>query len=82
MHPELLARCRAEARTFVTLDVGVADIRRYPPGEYSGIVVFRLRDQRIAGLVDAMRRILPLFGAETLQGKLWIVDERRVRVRQ
>ncbi|MBX2997748.1 MAG: DUF5615 family PIN-like protein [Caldilineaceae bacterium] len=36
---------RAEGRAIVTLDVDFADIRSYPPKEYSGIVVLRLSRQ-------------------------------------
>ena len=32
-------------RMIVTLDRGFADIRRYPPGSHSGIVVLRLADE-------------------------------------
>ena len=34
--------CRREQRVLITLDAGFADIRAYPPAEYSGVVVFRL----------------------------------------
>jgi len=60
----------------------LADIRAYPPAEYAGFAVLRLRDQRIASVIEVVRRILPLLAAESLAGRLWIVDERRVRVRQ
>jgi predicted nuclease of predicted toxin-antitoxin system len=37
--------CHREERVMVTLDTDFADIRVYPPEEYSGIVVLRLRRQ-------------------------------------
>jgi predicted nuclease of predicted toxin-antitoxin system len=35
--------CKREDRALITLDLGFADIRAYPPADYSGLVVFRLR---------------------------------------
>jgi len=35
--------CKAEQRVFVTLDADFADIRSYPPKQFRGIVVLRVR---------------------------------------
>ncbi|MHC4253189.1 MAG: DUF5615 family PIN-like protein [Planctomycetota bacterium] len=43
--PRVLERAKREARVFFTMDKGVGDIRRYPPGEYPGIVLFRPRSR-------------------------------------
>ena len=43
--PDLASACVREGRAIVTLDTDFSDIRAYPPGAYSGIVVFRLEDQ-------------------------------------
>jgi hypothetical protein len=64
-----------------TLALGLADIRAYPPAESAGILVLRPRDQRTASIVALLARVLPLLETESLAGALWIVDERRVRVR-
>jgi predicted nuclease of predicted toxin-antitoxin system len=37
--------CKADGRSLVTLDVGFGDIRTYPPSEYAGLIVLRLRRQ-------------------------------------
>jgi predicted nuclease of predicted toxin-antitoxin system len=39
---EVLAAATAEERIVFTLDRGFGNIRAYPPGSHSGIVVFRL----------------------------------------
>jgi predicted nuclease of predicted toxin-antitoxin system len=49
--PELLSVCVTEARVFITLDKGLGDIRAYQPSQYPGIIVLRLRDQRVQSLV-------------------------------
>jgi len=73
--------CRQEDRAVVTLDLDFADIRGYPPADYPGIIVLRLFRIDKARLVAAIRRLLPIFNQEPLSGKLWIVDDTRVRIR-
>jgi predicted nuclease of predicted toxin-antitoxin system len=38
---DVAAAAKAERMMVFTLDVGFADIRRFPPGTHSGIVLFR-----------------------------------------
>ena len=38
---ELIAACQEESRVLVTLDKDFANILRYPPGRFPGIVVLR-----------------------------------------
>jgi predicted nuclease of predicted toxin-antitoxin system len=73
--------CQSENRAMVSLDTHFADIRTYPPQNYSGLIVLRLVHQDKPHVLEVMRRVLQLFSSETLEGKLWIVDEKRVRVR-
>ncbi len=79
--PDLAAVCRREGRVLVTLDVGFADLRSYPPQEQAGIIVLRLRRQDKPHVVGVLRRLLPLLESEPLSRRLWIIDEERVRVR-
>jgi predicted nuclease of predicted toxin-antitoxin system len=79
--PGVAAVCQREGRVLVTLDTDFADIRAYPPEEYRGLVVLRLRRQDKAHVVGVLRRLLPLFESVTLSGMLWIVEEERVRLR-
>jgi len=41
----IAVRSRAEGRVLITLDLDFANIRAYPPAEYAGIVVLRLKRQ-------------------------------------
>ena len=79
--PAVSAVCRVERRALVTLDTDFADLRAYPPEVYVGLVVLRLRRQDRPHVVAVLQRLLPLFDAEPLDGRLWIVDEQRVRIR-
>lgn len=77
----LAAVCQSEKRVMVTLDTHFADIRTYPPESYSGLIILRLTHQDKPHVLEVMSRALKLFSSEPLEGKLWIVDEKRVRIR-
>ena len=79
--PEVAEVCRRGNRALLTLDTDFADIRTYPPSEYPGLVVLRLRRQDKAHVLGVLSCLLSLLDAEPLSGQLWIVDEERVRVR-
>lgn len=73
--------CRIEGRTLVTLDLDFSNILTYPPTNFSGIVVLRLPDQAHATVEAAIQRVIDLLHAEPIVGTLWIVEERRIRIR-
>jgi len=73
--------CLSEDRVLVTLDTGFADIRSYPPEEYPGLLVLRLQRQDKLHAMAVMRRLVVLLSRESPRGRLWIVDEQRVRIR-
>jgi predicted nuclease of predicted toxin-antitoxin system len=77
----ILDKCRNEGRALVSFDLGFADIRVYPPDQYSGLIVLRLENQARQHLMDIAPMVLDLLGREPLAGHLWIVDESSVRVR-
>ena len=77
----LAEHCRTEERALLTLDVGFADIRSYPPERYSGFIVLRLRRHDKPYVLDVIRQLLPRFATEPLSSHLWIVEEGRVRIR-
>lgn len=73
--------CRREGRIIVSLDVGFADIRRYRPSEYAGILLLRVGRQDTAHLLAVVGRLLPALSVEDISGRLWVVDETSIRVR-
>lgn len=78
----LAALCQRESRILVTLDMDFADIRTYPPAEYPGLIVLRLRQQDKPHVLDVLAHLIPLLGQEPLERHLWIVEEKRVRIRE
>ena len=75
-------RVRAERCVLVTLDLGFADIRAYPPHEHSGIVVLRSKAQDKIGLISMLRRLIPVLQERSPEGQLWIVEGDRIRFRE
>lgn len=79
---QLANLCQHEGRMLVTLDIDFADIRAYPPAEFPGLVVLRLRQQDKPHVLDVLAHLIPLLGQEPLERYLWIVEENRVRIRE
>ncbi len=73
--------CQDEKRILITLDADFSDIRTYPPADFYGLIVFRLSRQDKIHVLDVLRKTMKLFKNESLIGKLWIVDENRIRMR-
>jgi predicted nuclease of predicted toxin-antitoxin system len=73
--------CQTEGLALVTLDTDFGDIRAYPPSQYSGLIVLRLRTQDKPHVLDVLDRLLPLLASDPLTHHLWIVEEERVRIR-
>jgi predicted nuclease of predicted toxin-antitoxin system len=79
--PEIAAICREEGRIIISLDLGFADIRHYPPQEQAGIVVFRLKRQDKGSVLEILERFVKILPDMSPEHKLWIVEEGRIRVR-
>ena len=77
----LLERARDEERVLLTMDKGIADVRRFPPRLYAGIVLFRPSSTGRGEVLAFVRRHLPSILALELKGWLLIVGERSIRVR-
>ncbi len=78
---EVARVCALENRIIITLDTDFADIKAYPPGDHPGIIVLRPRLQNKSTVVGVIERLLRSLQSEDPTGKLWIVDEHRIRVR-
>jgi predicted nuclease of predicted toxin-antitoxin system len=77
----LLARCVAEGRALVTLDLDFANPLVYPPSDHRGVAVLRLPRKPTSDDLDAAVETLSrALGADSLDRQLWIVETSRVRV--
>jgi len=71
-----------EERMLLTLDVGFADLRKYPPGGHPGIILFRpeaIGPLTVNAFIAARIEAINL---EALAGCIVGVDPDRVRVRR
>jgi predicted nuclease of predicted toxin-antitoxin system len=73
--------CQQEQRTLITLDLDFADLRVYPPEDYFGLIVLRLKQQDRSHVLDVVKHLIPLLPSEPVEGHLWIVSETEVRIR-
>lgn len=74
--------CRVEERVLITLDKDFAQVLRYPPARYPGIVVLRLPEPvTLLAIHDALRRLVAAARDTDLAGRLWIIDAWRIRQR-
>lgn len=80
--PEIAAVCDSENRILVTLDTDFSDIRQYPPGSHPGIIVFRISRQDKNSILSVTGRLLQSLTEQDPRGALWIVDDRKIRVRE
>jgi predicted nuclease of predicted toxin-antitoxin system len=78
---DVLRACRGENRVLITLDLDFSDIRAYPPGSYPGIWVLRPPKQTFSEINALVLAGLRLSAVERIQGQLWVIDEKRVRIR-
>ena len=72
--------CQKESRILITLDLDFADIFAYPPHRYSGIIVMRVHHQEKYHIISTFQRIIELLNREPIKHRLWIVEERRIRI--
>jgi predicted nuclease of predicted toxin-antitoxin system len=74
-------RVQAEGRVLITLDLGFANIRAYPPSGHSGIIVLRLKRQDTHAILALVPRIVSALKTRLPAGELWIVEQDRIRFR-
>jgi predicted nuclease of predicted toxin-antitoxin system len=74
--------CKSEGRVLVTLDLDFADIRAYPPTEYPGLVVLRPASPAKSHILRLLQSVIDGPSTEELTGKLWVVDEAGIRIRE
>ena len=79
--PDIARVCVVERRVLITLDLGFADIRNYPPGEHAGIIVLRPDQQDKPSVLAVANRLIMALRDHPIDNELWIVDDRRIRIR-
>jgi predicted nuclease of predicted toxin-antitoxin system len=77
---DIAERCRSENRVLLSLDLDFSNILMFPPEHYPGLIVLRLRNRGRTALRRVVTRVMDHLNKEPLAGRLWIVDEHRIRI--
>lgn len=77
----LASICQKETRVLITLDTDFADIRAFPPKQYYGLIVLRLKRHDKTYVRQILSRLIRKLSTEPLERRLWIVEENRIRIR-
>jgi predicted nuclease of predicted toxin-antitoxin system len=73
--------CVSENRILITVDLGFADIRTYPPEASPGFIVLRLSRYDKDYVLRTINGLWALFEQQALEHRLWIVEDSQVRIR-
>jgi len=77
---DVVAASTAAGRVLISLDVGLGDIRAYPPGSRAGIVNLRLADQSAATVIKAIEDLASL-AEPSLAGTVPVLQRGLLRIR-
>ncbi len=77
---EIAEACRSEGRVLISLDLDFSNIQVFPPENYAGLIVLRLRTKGRIAVETVFRRVIAHLDQEPIAGQLWIVDEQRIRI--
>ncbi len=75
-------KVREENRFFITQDLDFSDIRRFPPGSHSGIMLLRLDNPTLSQLIQRLRLLFSSADAERWWGCFIVVSDAKIRVIQ
>ncbi|MBF0236269.1 MAG: DUF5615 family PIN-like protein [SAR324 cluster bacterium] len=73
--------CQKEERILITLDLDFSNILAYPPDQYPGIIVLRLKYQDKSSVLNLISQLIPQLSLENPYQKLWIVSKDKIRIR-
>jgi len=79
---EIWRKIQAEGRFLLTADKGFADIRVYPPGTHSGVMLLRPDQDGIRPTVELLGKVLQSYDLTALAGTITVVMPRGVRIRR
>ena len=80
--PTLWEIAQKEHRFLITGDKAFANIKQYPPGTHSGVLLLRPDEDGIPQMIELIREVLNLGMLESLGGCIAVATPRRMRVRR
>ena len=82
LDPDLWKIIQEEKRFFITGDKAFANIRRYPPGTHSRVLLLRPEEEGIPQLKVLIDEVLKLGMFEKLSGCIGVATPGRLRIRR
>lgn len=73
---------QSENRMLFTLDLEFADLRKYPPGSHSGIVLFRPKSMGPESVKQFVLQFVKSANLSDLASCVVVVDPNRIRIRR
>jgi predicted nuclease of predicted toxin-antitoxin system len=80
--PTLWEIAQKEQRFLITGDKAFANIKQYPPGTHSGVLLLRPDEDGFPQMIELIREVLNLGMLESLGGCIAVATPRRMRVRR
>jgi predicted nuclease of predicted toxin-antitoxin system len=80
--PVIEAAATDEGRLLLTLDRGIGDLRRYPPGSHAGVLVLRPVAQDPDSILAFIQRLVRTHPLDELRSCVVVVEPRKVRIRR
>jgi predicted nuclease of predicted toxin-antitoxin system len=80
--PVIVAAATDEDRLLLTLDRGIGDLRRYPPGSHAGVLVLRPVAQDPDSILALIQRLVRTHLLDELRSCVVVVEPRKVRIRR
>ncbi|MGH7840362.1 MAG: DUF5615 family PIN-like protein [Candidatus Binataceae bacterium] len=78
----LWPRVQNEARWLITADKGFADLRKYPPGTHSGVILLRSQEESRRAYLDLAVVAVDRLAFEDVAGAVVVITHRGVRIRR
>jgi len=82
MDEDVATACAAERRVLVTLDLDFADLRVVSGSGVAGVIVLRPHEADRLSVLALVRRLIPVLEREAPVRSLWVVNDRRIRIRE
>lgn len=79
--PDVVSAATGAGRILISLDLGLGDIRAYPPGSHAGIVVLRVPDQSAATVTKTISDLASLTELTGLAGSVAVLQRGLLRIR-
>lgn len=78
---DVRAKAIETGRILITLDGDFANVLRYPPAETPGVIRLRLHPPTEEAIEATLTWAVARLAERSLEGKLVVVDEKKIRIR-